>query len=54
MTLKELRDILTNRLATLAQQRGYSASIGDLDRVTKLDAEIDETQTTLAQLASLE
>lgn len=53
MTVAELILIVRNRLSTLGQQRGHAVSIGDVARVAALDADIDETTTTLAQLESL-
>jgi len=53
MTIEEIKTILANRLAVLASQRGHAVAVGDLARVTDLDAEINETQSTLSQLNSL-
>lgn len=53
MTLQQVRAILTNKLTALHAQRGYAMAIGDLDRVAVLDAEIQETQTTLDQLNAI-
>lgn len=53
MTLQQVRAILTNKLTTLHAQRGYAMAIGDLDRVAAIDAEIQETQTTLDQLNAI-
>lgn len=53
MTLDDLKTIIGNRLATLAQQRAHAATIGDLERVNDLDAEITDTELTIAQLDTL-
>jgi hypothetical protein len=53
MTLDDLKLILANRLSTLGQQRGHAVTIGNLERVNELDAEITDTEITLAQLDSL-
>lgn len=53
MTIAELKAILANRLAVLSSQRGHAVTVGDLQRVNELDAEIAETETTLAQLNTL-
>ena len=53
MTLDDLKQLLSNRLATLAQQRGYASTIGDLERIAALDAEITDTELTAAQLDTL-
>lgn len=55
MTISELKTIVANRLSTLSQQRGHAAAaaVGDVARVAALDAEITETELTLAQLGTL-
>jgi hypothetical protein len=53
MTISELKTIVANRLSTLGQQRGHAAAVGDVARVAALDAEITETELTLAQLGTL-
>jgi hypothetical protein len=53
MTISELKTIVANRLATLGQQRGHATAVGDVQRVAALDAEITETELTLAQLGPL-
>jgi hypothetical protein len=53
MTIQEIKTILANRLAVLSAQRGHAVAVGDLARVSQLDAEINETQSTLSQLHSL-
>lgn len=53
MTLDEIIQILTNRLATLSSRRADMVTLGDLDAVATIDAEVIETQATLDQLKSL-
>jgi hypothetical protein len=53
MTLDDLKLILANRVSTLGQQRSHAVTIGDLARVNELDAEIVDTELTLAQLDTL-
>ena len=53
MTVGYLIDLLTRRLAILSNNRASAESNGDLDKVVSLDAEIEETQSTLNQLQSL-
>jgi hypothetical protein len=53
MTIETLVLLVSNRLSTLSQQRGYAVSIGDIERVAALDLEIATTEQTLAQLRSL-
>lgn len=54
MTLDDIILIARNRLAYLHQHRGYAFDRGDIDAVNLLDQEITTTQTTLAQLLSLQ
>lgn len=54
MTITELIGIVSNRLISLAQAKAHAATIGDLDRVASIDADINETESTLSQLRSLE
>ena len=53
MTLSDLKLLLANRLGTLGQQRAHAFTVGDLQRVNELDAEIAETQLTVDQLDTL-
>lgn len=52
MTLEEIIRIVRNRLAFLQAQRTGAVATGDLDRVASLDADIYETQATLARLTA--
>ena len=53
MAIQELVTIVANRLATLHQARAYAVAIGDVPRVSAIDADMTETELTLAQLQSL-
>lgn len=53
MTIAELIAIVTNRIAALHQARAHAVSVGDVQRVSTIDADVVETETTLAQLHSL-
>jgi hypothetical protein len=53
MTIAELKTILANRIAVLSSQRGHAVTVGDLLRVAQIDAEVAETETTLAALDTL-
>lgn len=53
MTLQEVKLILRNRLETLTAARSYAVQIGDMLRVTELDGEIEETQTTLSHISAI-
>lgn len=53
MTIPELITLMQNRIATLGGQRATAEAHGDVAEVTRLDAEITETQATLEQLRTL-
>lgn len=53
MTIAELIDMLRKRIAHMTMTRAQAAQLGDMARVAALDADIAETETTLAQLGSL-
>lgn len=53
MTLSQIIEILETRRAHLTQLRNSPDAQRDLDRATSLDAEIAETEATLAQLRSI-
>jgi hypothetical protein len=50
MTIDQLTIILTNRISSLSAQRSYAVAIGNLEQIAILDADIAETEITLAQL----
>ena len=53
MTVTEIIEMLGRRLTNLSQLRSSADKLGDLDRVSALDAEIAETQSTLDALRTL-
>lgn len=53
MTLTEIKLLLQNRLVTLSQARAYAVAVGDLMRVSEIDLEISETESTLGQINTL-
>jgi hypothetical protein len=53
MTLAELIQLVSYKLAALNSARASAAAIGDLNQVVVLDAQINETQLTLDQLRTL-
>ena len=53
MTLSDLITLAQNRLATLNNARASAVATGQDDRIASLDAEIAETEATLAQLRSI-
>lgn len=53
MTISEVVRIISNRLMSLQSQRTQAVMLGDLQQVSTLDAEIEETQRTLNALQSL-
>ena len=53
MTVNEIIDMLRRRVANLQATRTQASQIGDVARVAALDAEVTETEATLAQLETL-
>ncbi len=53
MNLTDIIRIVSNRLDALTAQRVLAVRVGDLEQVTRLDADIAQTQTTLDQLRTL-
>lgn len=53
MTISDLKQLAVNRLNYLSSQRGFAQHIGDAQRVASLDAEITQTEQTIAALDSL-
>lgn len=53
MTVNELIALAENRLATLARQRDAAWQSGDTAALAACDAQIAETEQTLAKLRSL-
>lgn len=52
MTLQDLIQIVSAKLAALNSARATALSLGDLKRAVELDTDIEETQTTLTHLRS--
>ena len=53
MTVDQLISMAQNRLAILNEQKTQAIATGDVIRVSQLDTEIFQTETTLAQLKTL-
>lgn len=53
MTIAEIIEIVSNRLARLAESRALAVQAGDLAAVDAIDAEVVATEVTLAQLQSI-
>lgn len=53
MTIQDLMSACQRRLVHLSQMREAALAVGDLERVSVIDAEAGETQNTLNQLATL-
>lgn len=53
MTLADLIELVSNRLAILNGQRAGAFARGEADRVAALDADVAETEHTLTALRSL-
>ena len=53
MTLAELIQLVSYKLAALNSARASAVAVGDLNQVVSLDSQINLTQLTLDQLRSL-
>jgi hypothetical protein len=53
MSIDELIRLMEARLAALNSARASAAQAGDIAQITRLDADISQTQTTLDQLRTL-
>jgi hypothetical protein len=53
MSISELIQLVSYKLAALNSARASAVSIGDLNQVVTLDAQISQTQQTLDQLKTL-
>lgn len=53
MTIEFLIKVLTNRLTRMRDAKIHAEAQGEIERLVELEAEILETETTLAQLNTL-
>lgn len=53
MTIDDLVAMCRSRLAQLSQLRSSAVALGDVEQVSKIDAQASETQATLNQLLTL-
>ena len=53
MTIELIKQLMSNRIATLGDRRGVLIQTGDIETLEKLDKEIADTQSTLDQLNTL-
>ena len=53
MKMQELVSLMSNKLAYLNTAKSTAMASGDLEAVLRLDAEISETQATIAGLQTL-
>ena len=53
MTIPQLITLAANRLAALNNARATAVILGEISRLGGIDADLDETQTTLDALRSL-
>lgn len=53
MSIADLIQLVSYKLAALNSARASAAAIGDLNQVVLLDAQITQTQLTLDQLRTL-
>jgi hypothetical protein len=54
MSISELIQLVSYKLAALNSARASAVSVGDLSQVVALDTQISQTQLTLDQLKTLE
>lgn len=52
MTIEKLIEMVRSRIAYLSAQRNAAERIGDVDQVSRLDAELAECEATLEALLS--
>lgn len=50
MRIEEIKQILQNKVSNLVSLRGSAFNAGQLAEVTRLDAEIEETNLTIQSL----
>ena len=53
MTIRDLIKLLEARVVELCQQRATVAGLGDIPGVMRIEAELSETEATLAALRAL-
>ena len=53
MTIPQLIQLAERRIAYLEQQKNAASLVGDVDTMTRCDADITETQNTLNALRAL-
>ena len=53
MSISELIRLMEARLAALNSARASAAAVGDLEQITRIDADVAQTQLTLDQLRTL-
>lgn len=53
MTLDDLIRLMQARLSAMNVARASAAAVGDLEQITRIDAEVAETQATLDRLKTL-
>ena len=53
MNIPQLIILAANRLSALNSARATAAALGDISRLSSLDADISETQSTLDALQTL-
>jgi hypothetical protein len=53
MKISELIEMCRSRIINLSQLRSSAVMLGDAEQVSRIDVQIDETQTTLNKLLTL-
>jgi hypothetical protein len=54
MNIKQLIELLSNRVNRITSDMAVASQLGDVERVLQLQAEKSETETTITQLRTLE
>lgn len=50
MNISQLKELMTNRVASLDLQRVQAFAMWDVDAVNRIDIELEETKQTINQL----
>jgi hypothetical protein len=53
MTLREVLEIIQNRVVSLEKEKVLHQNAGNLDKVIELEEQISETQTTVETISNL-
>lgn len=53
MKIAELITLAENKLAALNNEMSYAIQVGEVEEITRIEAQVSETQATLDQLRSV-